>query len=111
MRRLTQTLGALLVATAVAAPATHAVAKPAPEGTFTRHTFTAAGLPSRDYWLYVPAGKPRTPRPLLVFLHGCNVTAEESAQITRFNELAAAQGFVVAYPQQAVTTNTSAPLA
>jgi poly(hydroxyalkanoate) depolymerase family esterase len=111
MRRPTRTLGALLVVTAVAAPITHAVAKPAPGGSFTRHTFTSTGLPSRDYWLFVPPGKTRAPRPLLVFLHGCNVTAEESAQITRFNDLATRDGFVVVYPQQAVATNSSAPLA
>jgi poly(hydroxyalkanoate) depolymerase family esterase len=112
MRRLTQTLGALIVATAVAIPVTHAVAQPAKAtGSFTEHTFAAPGLPTRDYWLFVPAGKSHEPRPLLVFLHGCNITAEQSAQITRFNDLAAQLGFVVVYPQQAVTTNSSAPLA
>jgi poly(hydroxyalkanoate) depolymerase family esterase len=112
MRRLPQTIGGLVLTLAVVTTATHADAKPAPaSGSFTRHTFTASGLPTRDYWLYVPPGKPHGPRPLLVFLHGCNVTAEDSATITRFNDLAARDGFVVAYPQQTVVQNSSAPIA
>ena len=38
-------------------------------------SFTAAGL-TRDYWLYLPPGGARAPRPLVVYLHGCNETAD-----------------------------------
>ncbi|MBV9368530.1 MAG: PHB depolymerase family esterase [Frankiales bacterium] len=80
-------------------------------GSFTKHTYTGPGAGPRDYWLYVPPGKPKAPRPLVVFLHGCNETAEQAAQATRFNDLAARRGFVVAYPQQVVSAPETAPVA
>jgi poly(hydroxyalkanoate) depolymerase family esterase len=46
----------------------------------------------------------------VVYLHGCLQTAEAAAKQTRFNELARKLRFVVAYPDQRVTTdNRSAP--
>lgn len=81
-------------------------------GSFTKHTYPSAGSTSgRDYWLYVPPGRSRAPRPLVVFLHGCNESAVQAATATHFNTLAAQRGFVVVYPQQTVTANSSAPLA
>lgn len=82
---------------------------PAP-GSFTEHTYQST-LGSRSYWLYMPAvataGKP----PMVVFLHGCNETAQQAAIATHFNSLADRYGFVVVYPQQTVTSDSSAPLA
>jgi poly(hydroxyalkanoate) depolymerase family esterase len=103
-------VGALAVAlVAATAPFAHAAPRSAPAGTFTRYTYPASGSSgARDYWLYLPAARPRA---LVVFLHGCNMTAEQTAAATRFNDLAAKQRFAVVYPQQAVTTNSSAPLA
>jgi poly(hydroxyalkanoate) depolymerase family esterase len=104
-----------LVATAalaVVAAGGAAQAAPASRGTgsFTRHTFhSAAG--DRDYWLYLPPGHARAPRPLVVYLHGCIETATDTAASSHFNRIAAERGFVVVYPQQNVTHNTSAPLA
>lgn len=112
MHRLAQLAGVVAVVATMAAPTVHAGQPAKDAGSFTRHTFAAtADTPARDYWLYLPPGKAKTPRPLLVFLHGCNLSAEDSAAITGFNDLAAREGFVVVYPQQAVSENSSAPLA
>lgn len=108
MRRAT--LAALLAVVAAAVPAG---AKPRlrPTGTFTKHTYAAtATVGARDYWLYVPPGRPARPRPLVVFLHGCNETAVEAATATRFNALAARRGFVVAYPEQRLNQQSSEPI-
>lgn len=104
------TAGLLIAGLLAAAPVASAgSAKPAP-GSFTKHTYAGPGAGPRDYWLYLPPGAGKTPRPLVVFLHGCNETAEQAAQATRFNALAAQRGFVVAYPQQVVSAPESAPV-
>jgi poly(hydroxyalkanoate) depolymerase family esterase len=84
----------------------------APQSSFTKHTYGVPGaVGTRDYWLYVPATRGNAPRPLVVFLHGCIQTAPEAAAATRFDALADKLGFDVVYPQQNVTTNSSAPVA
>lgn len=105
--------GALAVAIAAAALAlpAHAGSQGATGPSFTKHTYPRVGAAgARDYWLYLPGGKSQRPRPLVVFLHGCNETAVEAASATRFNELAQRRGFVVVYPQQRVPANSSAPV-
>lgn len=98
---------------AVFSPSAHAgTGHATPSGSFTEHTFPAtATTPARDYWLYVPPGTSAKPRPLVVFLHGCNETATQAAQATHFNALAAQRNFLVVYPQQTVSQDSSAPLA
>ena len=62
----------------------------------------AAG--SRAYFLHVPPGLPRGAQvPLVLALHGCDQTAAEFAEATRWNMLADTHHFVVAYPQQTAT--------
>lgn len=81
---------------------------------FTRHTYPASGVAgARDYWLYVPATAHRlhAAPPVVVFLHGCNQTAEQAAVATRLNQFADRDGFIAVYPQENVTTPLSAPLA
>ena len=57
--------------------------------------------PSRDYLVYVPAGRPRFRRaPLLVLLHGCKQTPEEFAQGSRIAAFADRTGCVVLLPRQ-----------
>ncbi|MFC7335374.1 alpha/beta hydrolase family esterase [Rhodocista pekingensis] len=84
-------------------------ARPPPEsgdGRMTAHRFAnAAG--SRDYRLFVPAGAPEGPRPLIVMLHGCTQTPEDFAAGTRMNLLAQQHGCIVVWPAQASGANPS----
>src|SRR3954468_24711033 len=88
---------AALVAVAATTPAL-AAGPAADAGSFTKHTFTSAHG-NRDYWLYLPPGRVRAPRPLVVYLHGCNESATQPADASHFNRIAAQRGLVVAYPQ------------
>lgn len=93
-----------MAAVAVALVAAQAIGSPAPalawsgdttSGTFTR--LTDAGIP---YWLYVPDSyEPGTSMPLVVELQGCNQSATDAALGTRWNAVAEAEGFIVAYPE------------
>lgn len=98
-------LMALLAAVPVAARGSTAAGLQGP------FRYSAPGLPSRQYWRYVPSGVRAGHRPLVVFLHGCLETAVQAAAATHFDQLADRLGFVVVYPQQTVTPGTSAPLA
>ncbi len=64
----------------------------------------ASNAGSRPYKLFVPPNL-QPGAPLLVMLHGCTQSAEDFATGTRMNELAAAQGFVVLYPEQLSSAN------
>ena len=50
------------------------------------------------YAVYVPARRLGPGMPLVVVLHGCTMTAAQEASATRYDEIAAARGFVVLYP-------------
>ena len=58
------------------------------------------------YWLYIPSVLVKTPRPLVVMLHGCQQSATDFAASTRMNKLAERKGFAVLYPQQAVSADS-----
>lgn len=64
-------------------------------------------LPVRrmSYRLYLPDTLSTVPMPLLVMLHGCEQTAEQFSQGTRFNHLAQEKGFAVLYPQQSLRSH------
>lgn len=112
MRRLLLLL-VLALLTALVPPA-GAAPEPAPQGERQHGTFSAPGLPSRDYALYVPssvAAKPNREVPLLVFLHGCNQTADDVAVGSRLEELAEAEGLLVLFPNQTRPAGSSYPLA
>ncbi|ACI97734.1 alpha/beta hydrolase family esterase [Rhodospirillum centenum] len=83
--------------------------RPPPEpgdGRMTAHRFAnAAG--ARDYRLFVPAGTPERPRPLIVMLHGCTQTPEDFAAGTRMNLLAQQHGCIVVWPAQTSGANPS----
>ena len=58
----------------------------------------------RPYRVHVPAGLTE-PSALVVYLHGCNQTAEDAEVGTRWSEVADEHGFVVAYPEQVPEAN------
>lgn len=105
--RLLRVLAVAAVVVSTATFATPSVGASAPSpGSFTKHTYG-----TRDYWMYLPPTKSKAPRPLVVFLHGCNETALEAAQATHFNQLAAKRDFVVVYPQELISAPETAPIA
>ena len=60
-------------------------------------TMKVDGVP-RSYREYVPPGLPNKPVPLLVALHAGNQYGDGFEQLTGFDSLAEADGFIVAYP-------------
>ena len=83
---------------------------PSPRTATKRRTAKAPGWTSgvaigpagvRRYHLYKPPGiGRRAPVPLLVMLHGCGQDAAELATTSRMNRVAAAERFLVLYPEQ-----------
>jgi poly(hydroxyalkanoate) depolymerase family esterase len=76
------------------------VGTPASQGAsgLERRTF-AGRTGSWHYEVYRPPGGGRD-RPLVVYLHGCDQTADDAATATRYTELAARERFTVVFPEQ-----------
>ena len=90
-RSLLATLAALTMTSTAAAQSA---------GTFEGHTY-AGEAGTRRYRLFVPDGLDAgRPAPLVVMLHGCTQDPDDFARGTRFNELAARAGVLVAWPEQ-----------
>jgi poly(hydroxyalkanoate) depolymerase family esterase len=98
MRGLTK---ALIAAVALALLPYAAVAAPSDLG----HGKTVHGVTNFKgdrfpYLLYTPPSyRPDRAMPLVVMVHGCQTTAAQEEQITRFDKLADRHGFVVLYPE------------
>nr|MCU0626260.1 PHB depolymerase family esterase [Gemmatimonadaceae bacterium] len=60
---------------------------------------------ARRYRLVVPAGDRRTPRPLLLVLHGCTQDAADFARGSRLDRAATERGWIVAYAEQPPAAN------
>jgi poly(hydroxyalkanoate) depolymerase family esterase len=68
-------------------------------------TFTDAAGPL-EYQGYVPSTyKSGTAVPLVVALHGCTESADQFRQLTGWDRLAEAKGFIVVFPQQSPNNN------
>lgn len=108
-QRWSRALGAALACLLLwAAPA--AADQPAPGKTVTGEV--TSGGSEFSYRLYVPASYSRKrPAPLLVMAHGCQTTAEQEQDITRYDELAERKRFLVLYPDvDEVGRNLPGPL-
>lgn len=88
-------------------------ALPPARGTLTWHVFTnSAG--SREYGVYVPPGKVKRSRPIVVYLHGCTSlttkfpwAATGEGPYVGWDQLADRLGFIVVYPVQSLAANGS----
>jgi len=68
-------------------------------GRYRSTGFITVGEQKRGYVLYVPEGHdPARPAPLVVSLHGAGLWGAAQRDISRWNDLADREGFVVAYP-------------
>ncbi|MFL5382552.1 MAG: alpha/beta hydrolase family esterase [Longimicrobiaceae bacterium] len=94
------TVRAILTMLAALTMTTIAADAAAQSGTFEWHTHSSeAG--TRRYKLFVPTSvDARRPAPLVVMLHGCTQDPDDFARGTRFNQLAAEKGVIVAWPEQ-----------
>ncbi|MBX3587507.1 MAG: PHB depolymerase family esterase [Ramlibacter sp.] len=63
---------------------------------------------AREYQTWLPSGyRAGTPLPMVLVLHGCVTDPNSTALVSRFNELADRENFIVVYPRQNVTSNPS----
>ncbi|CAN5278216.1 PHB depolymerase family esterase [soil metagenome] len=85
----TRLLATSLCALACLAPAAPAAAEP-----FPLAHFDFGGIP-RTYLLHTPPGEPTG---LVLNLHAAGLTSTDQANLTHYNAVADAHGFVVAYP-------------
>jgi poly(hydroxyalkanoate) depolymerase family esterase len=64
--------------------------------------------PARDYYTYEPQSlKPAGSRSLVVYLHGTTQSATQAALAAKWNDLADREGFLVVYPEESATTDTT----
>ena len=106
MERMGQ-LGSIGGIDGLAGPASNLPPVPLADGARFEDRIFANEAGSRPYKLYVPSGYIGQALPLVVMLHGCTQSADDFAAGTRMNELAEEQTFLVAYPAQTKSANSS----
>jgi poly(hydroxyalkanoate) depolymerase family esterase len=85
------------------------LAPPAPPAGKQMNNFSgsytnAAGM--RSFLGYTPSSyRAGSPLPLVVALHGCTQTADDLRKLTRFNDMAEVDHFIVVYPEQSRDAN------
>jgi poly(hydroxyalkanoate) depolymerase family esterase len=108
-RRVVRLLGGFsaaicLVASAFAVFSAAAQAS-TPSGKLTAGTYTSSSG-SLTYELYVPSSyRAGTSVPLVVALHGCTETADVYRQLSGWDTLGEAKGFIVVFPEQSTGRN------
>jgi poly(hydroxyalkanoate) depolymerase family esterase len=96
---------ALIALLIVTLSLSHASARAAQQGRWVSGSVNNSSS-ARGYKLWVPAGYGgKFPVPLLLMLHGCTQTPDDFAAGTRMNEIADANRFLVAYPEQPSEAN------
>ena len=76
-----------------------------PQGQLTTGSYTN-GSGTLSYELYIPSTyRPGTAAPMVVALHGCTETADVYRQLSGWDKLAEAKGFIVLFPQQSSSRN------
>ncbi|MFN2168481.1 MAG: alpha/beta hydrolase family esterase [Anaerolineae bacterium] len=80
---------------------------PPPKGVFSEVTAFGANPGNLRMFKYVPGAMPKSPAPLVVALHGCEMTADQHAKATGWNDLADVRRVYVVYPEQAAANNPS----
>jgi poly(hydroxyalkanoate) depolymerase family esterase len=92
--------GVLLATAALAPSAAHSQA-----GTLSSGDYAGPEGPLH-YELYVPSTyQAGTAEPLVVALHGCTETGDQFRQLSQWDKLAEAEGFLVVFPQQEQSSN------
>ncbi|GHO69983.1 hypothetical protein KSC_088750 [Ktedonobacter sp. SOSP1-52] len=100
--RYTAVLVLLMLGLAPFTPHAHASS-----GTFQQYTYNGSAG-SRPYYVYTPANyQAGTTVPLIVMLHGCTQNPTDFANGTQMNALADQKQFIVVYPQQTSSYNSS----
>ena len=103
-RRAAVTIACAIVAAATGLHAAVSQAEPA-DGKLSTGTYSGAAG-KLGYELYVPASyQAGTPMPLVVALHGCTQTAAAFRTLSRYDDVAAKNGFIVVYPEQPTSSN------
>ena len=102
-------LGAFTAAACVVASLLGALSAPTQASTLPGKLTTGSytdGSGTLGYELYVPSSyKPGTSMPLVVALHGCTETADVYRQLSGWDTLAEAKGFIVVFPEQSTSRN------